>query len=102
MNDDLISRQAVIDALVEYFNRIGKLKRRGLNQGEKAIRLDVIETVKTLPSAEQEPEEIIECSECVYSSYEPHEDLANVYVCKYNPGRYFDDYCSQAKRRTDE
>ena len=49
---DHIDRQAAIDALNEYFVRIGKLKRRGLTQGEKAISLDTVGAIKTLPSAE--------------------------------------------------
>ena len=49
--DDLISRRAAIDALNEYFARIGKLKRRGLNKGEKAISLDTVGVIDTLPSA---------------------------------------------------
>ncbi len=49
---ELISRQAAIDALNEYFARIGKLKRRGLTKGEKAISLDTVGAIKTLPSAE--------------------------------------------------
>lgn len=49
---DLIDRQSAIDALNEYFDRIGKLKRRGLNKGEKAIRLDTVGTINSLPSAE--------------------------------------------------
>lgn len=49
---DLIDRQAAIDALNEYFDRIGKLKRRGLNKGEKAIRLDTVGTINSLPPAE--------------------------------------------------
>ena len=48
--DDLISRQAAIDALNEYFARIGKLKRGGLR--EKAISLDTVGAIKTLPPAE--------------------------------------------------
>ena len=52
---DLISRQAAIDALHEYFARIGNLKRRGLTKGEKAIGLDVVGALKTLPSAQTEP-----------------------------------------------
>ena len=51
---DLISRQDAIDALNEYFARIGKLKRRGLTKGEKAISLDTVGVIKTLPSAEPE------------------------------------------------
>ena len=49
---DLINRQAAIDALNEYFARIGKLKRRGLTKGEKAISLDTVGVINTLPSAE--------------------------------------------------
>ena len=49
---DCISRQAAIDALNEYFARIGKLKRRGLTEGEKAISLDTVGAIKTLPSAQ--------------------------------------------------
>lgn len=52
--DDLISRQAAIDALNEYFARIGKLKRKGLTKGEKAISLDTVGTIATLPSTEPE------------------------------------------------
>ena len=52
MDDDVISRQAAIDALNEYFVRIGKLKRRGLNKGEKAISLDTVGAIKALPSAQ--------------------------------------------------
>lgn len=45
--DDLISRQAALDALNEYFARIGKMKRGGLR--EKAIGLDVVGAIKALP-----------------------------------------------------
>ena len=54
---DTISRQQAIDALNEYFARIGKLKRRGLTEGEKAISLDTVGTIKTLPSVQPEPKE---------------------------------------------
>ena len=49
---DLISRQAAIDTLNEYFSRIGKLKRRGLTKGEKAISLDTVGAINSLPPAE--------------------------------------------------
>ena len=49
---DIINRQAAIDALNEYFARIGKLKRRGLTKGEKAISLDTVGAIKTLPPAQ--------------------------------------------------
>ena len=56
--DDLISRQAAMDALNEYFARIGKLKRRGLTKGEKAISLDTVGIIKTLPSAQADSKEL--------------------------------------------
>lgn len=58
--EDLISRQAAIDALNEYFARIGKLKRRGLTKGEKAISLDTVEAIKNLPPVEAIPVSWIE------------------------------------------
>ena len=54
---DLIDRQAAIDALNEYFERIGKLKRRGLTKGEKAISLDTVGAIKTLPPAQFAPDQ---------------------------------------------
>lgn len=50
MNDDAISRSAAIDTLNEYFSRIGKLKRLGLSDAEKAISLDTVGAIKSLPS----------------------------------------------------
>ena len=44
---DVISRQAAIDALNEYFARILKMKRGGLR--EKAISLDTVGAIKALP-----------------------------------------------------
>ena len=46
--EDAISRQATIDALNEYFARIGKLQRGG--QREKAIGLDMVGVIKNMPS----------------------------------------------------
>lgn len=60
--NDTISREAAMDALNEYFDRIGKLKRRGLNKGEKAIRLDTVGTINSLPPAEPS---IVYCKDCV-------------------------------------
>lgn len=70
---DLTERKLVylddaIEALNEYFARIGKLKRRGLTIEEKAIHLDMVDAIKALPSAQQwiprdkgEPDEDMEC-----------------------------------------
>lgn len=68
---DLIDRQSAIDALNEYFDRIGKLKRRGLNKGEKAIRLDTVGTINSLPPAEPKMGKwiyqigMIKCDQCL-------------------------------------
>lgn len=72
--DSLISRQAAIDALNEYFARIGKLKRRGLTKGEKAISLDTVGAIKTLPPAQRKGEWIAErymdeVDSCFYTRY---------------------------------
>lgn len=70
---DLISRQAAIDALNEYFARIGKLKRRGLTKGEKAISLDTVGTIKALPSAEPEERALHEsCTDCPLYDHARH------------------------------
>lgn len=59
MIKDLAERKTVylddaIDALNEYFARIGKLKRGWLTIEERAIKLDAIDAIKALPPAQQE------------------------------------------------
>lgn len=61
---DPIDRQAAINALNEYFSRIGKLKRKGLTKGEKAIGLDTVGVIKSLPSA------IVRCKDCKHHIFE--------------------------------
>lgn len=73
---NLISRQEAIDDINKYFNRIEKLKRRGLNNGEKAIFQDMLGIMKSLPSAQPEilacgsgeliaqPERKVQCNFC--------------------------------------
>lgn len=73
--EDAISRQAAFDSLNEYFARIGKLKRRGLNKGEKAISLDTIGVIKTLPPVTPQPTRWIPVSERL------PEEFKSVLVC---------------------
>lgn len=80
MKDDLISRQAAIDALNEYFARIGKLKRRGLTKGEKAISLDTVGTIETLPSVQPEHTETHACDS---ERTETHESRREWYMKGY-------------------
>ena len=100
---DIIYRQDAIDALNEYFARIGKLKRRGLTEGEKAISLDTVGTIKTLPSAQPE---IIHCRECKHwregDAYSYCDKLFSMGVLDvYDYMTSEDDFCSNAERRTD-
>ena len=109
--NDLISRQAAIDALNEYFARIGKLKRRGLTKGEKAISLDTVGAIKTLPPIQPE---IIYCKDCKHFIREDVEEYTpygydthfHAFCDKHwdeEQGEYIDvnldDYCSFAERR---
>ena len=73
---DTISRQAAIDALNEYFTRIGRLKRKGLSKGEKAISLDTVGTIKTLPSTQLRPK-----GEWVYEKINSYTDRTYCSEC---------------------
>ena len=48
--------------------------------------------------------EIVRCKNCKYSSYEPHEEYKNVYICnrtvwtRMDGGNTEDDYCSYGER----
>ena len=109
--DNYIDRQAAIDTMEEYFTRIGKLKRRGLNKGEKAIALDTVEAIKSLPSAQPE---IIYCKDCKHFVREDVEEYTpygynthfHAFCDKHwdrEQGEYIDvnldDFCSFAERR---
>ena len=47
--------------------------------------------------------DIVRCRDCKYSSYEPHEEYKNVYICnrtvwtRMNGGNTADDYCSYGR-----
>lgn len=98
--DELISRQAAIDAMEEYFARIGKLKRRGLNKGEKAIALDTVGAIKSLPSTQPE---IIYCKDCKHHWTHKCMDSMPIERCDLEQ-TFYDaehDFCSLAERRED-
>ena len=97
--DDSISRQAAIDAPNEYFVRIGKLKRRGLNKGEKAISLDVFGAIKSLPPAQPERAKGNWIPVDSYSAFGGDEAT---WMANGNPIAYY--YCSNCKQqaRADE
>lgn len=58
MNNDLISRQKVIDKIHEYLKR----DRDGMNW--KMAAIDCVEIVERLPSSGAVP--VVRCEECVY------------------------------------
>lgn len=80
---DYIDRQAAIDALNEYFDRIGKLKRRGLTKGEKAISLDTVGTIKSLPPIQTDKDKVSDLLYHIYSIQSPHLDMCGVIAKKY-------------------
>ena len=98
MMKDLTERKLLylddaIDALNEYFARIGKLKRRGLTIEERAIKLDTIDAIKALPPAQPEREkgrwiltedenyEYCTCSKCGYQNGENWMNGSDIPFC---------------------
>ena len=96
MNNDLISRQAAIDALGE--------KPLAWTEGEYELGLQNqwqsdVDALNGLPSAQPE---IIRCKDCRY-----YQDNNNGYPhmnCKWDANETpdADDFCSGAERRTDD
>ena len=88
--DDLISRQAAIDALHMHL-----MYRMGTDSNKK--RLD--DWINSLPSAQPE---IIRCKDCRY--YQDNNDGYPHINCKWDANETpdADDFCSGAERRTDE
>lgn len=92
--DDLISRNAAIDALIE----------RDPNCG-----IDSAKVIEKLPSAQPE---IVRCKDCKYQGKVFHEDKRRkdggyyIFLCElvdgYSPVCFDDEFCSRAERRTDE
>ena len=80
--DDLISRQAAIDAadMADY---------PGLSiEDVDKVTGEVVKALKDLPSVQPE---VIRCKDCLMHG-----------VCRFEQGLGLDGYCSQAERRTDE
>jgi len=65
--DDLISRQATIDAMNEVYCHIEMIKKRPVNKTKQAVYLDMIGVVKSVPSAEPEikPIEYRDCADAM-------------------------------------
>ena len=80
-NDDLISRQAAINAM---------------GRAEWAIN-----RINELPSAQPE---IVRCGQCKHAEVVDKEDAQDGYTCQFHRGSvwFSGSYCSWAERRTDE
>lgn len=91
----LIDQQEALDALNEYFCRISKLKRRGLNNSEKAISLDVAGVIQSLPP------KVICCKDCKFAHMTVDGECKYCDIWfpdekTYMPGDY---YCGSAERK---
>ena len=101
--NDLISRQAAIDAI-----RASTLKYTGFMEMEMYTDDDAVEAIEDLPSAQPE---IIHCRDCKYWQ-DQQEGVIEISICarpenKYEklPFRFMigeDGFCSYAERRTDD
>ena len=93
--NDLISRQAAIDALVDRYN-VAKWDRNPKTE-------ELVWTLERLPSVKPE---IIQCKDCKYYVKDYGWNCIEYTVCSisplHHPLRKPNDYCSRAKRRTDE
>ena len=91
--DDMISRQAAIDVLHEYFDT--------LLDTDTVCPADIYGLLETLPSAQPE---IIRCGQCKYAEVADEEDDQDGYICQFHRGSiwFSGSYCSWAERGIDE
>ena len=100
--DDLISRQAAIDAVQRHREGVlgGYEYDEGIAFGYAAAHNHIIDVIKQLPSAQSD---IVYCLECKYGS--PN----GVYGCRLERFSFMDesvvmhtnDFCSKGERRAD-
>ena len=94
---DMISRQAVINALLEEVRLVDGYY---VENDEVIDKDDAIEAIRLLPS---EQSENIRCYECKHGT---HSGCGNVYICNVSPELVMkhtgDFYCGYAERKTDE
>ena len=72
--EDLIKRSDAIEAMEQRYQDILRIFKRKVKDGERAIALDMIGCIKSLPSADRpqgewvwhEDEDICNCSECEF------------------------------------
>lgn len=93
--DDMISRQAAIEAIEEYADRLQMVNwKENPNVPYKVHSLNwCINTIRDLPSIDAVP--VIHCNECKHSDAYNHCTRLSIWN---KP----EDFCSYAERRTDE
>lgn len=91
--NDLISRQAAIDALYDW-------SEHSMTDAEAWHIRQVIGDIKSMPSAQPE---IVRCGQCKYAEVADKEDAQDGYTCQFHRGSiwFSGSYCSWAERRTD-
>ena len=94
---DTIYREDAIKALEQRYEDILRIFKRKVKDGEKAIALDMIGCVKSLPSADRPQGEWIPCSERMPSEqgqYLVTFPLCNgepwVYILSFNKGKFYE------------
>ena len=97
--DDLISRQAAIDAIEYITSSMSVCVNTDECHGMKRMQRQAVIELANLPSAQPE---IIRCKDCRY--YQDNNDGYPHINCKWDANETpdADDFCSGAERRTDE
>ena len=94
--DDLISRQAAIDAIVNTVSEIGLHDNSEVARYGATFRQhEIIDIIEGMPSAQPE---IIMCKDCKHHRKDSH----GLYYCcrkEYGYGWGLNDFCSYAERR---
>ena len=93
MKDDLISRQAAIDAVC----------KAGCDCGFCGVECDEVMALETLPSAEPSGK-LIRCGECVHCAddWNGNQPMFTCELAMCGESVYPNDYCSRAERRSDD
>lgn len=110
--DDLISRQAAIDALDEIRHALWEIDIPSPTVPEYVEHHEQVQSVwklldkkqkelYVLPSAQPK---IIRCGQCKYAEVADKEDAQDGYTCQFHRGSiwFSGSYCSWAERRTDD
>lgn len=104
--DNLISRQAAIDAICDHLDSIlGQTKYdEGIAFGYEAAHRHICDVIKTLPSVRPKTTLLTYCGDCKYKDDGIDEDGIPFLKClngRSYGGTRINDYCSWGERRED-